>query len=182
MSEQIFSKAGPLMQRAQSGRVLLSQLSTPEQFLISALRLWNQGRHEQGPCCCRSLLRNGFQAADLSQAAFEHFDSSLSAIAATQIESASWIAAPRQAALTPSEHRIVRIVAHCQRDDVATALGALRNWLPPTTARVVLTSIYAFAQAFANAGLILRGDAHAAPTTTTRDSIIPLRPRSIRLH
>ncbi len=184
MSEQISSKltqANYAATSRQDGHALL-QLSTPEQFLISALRLWNQGRQDHGQCCCRSLLRNGFEAAGLLATEFEIFDRIITLIDAAQSDT-PWIEHPHHHTLTHHEARYLRVLANCQRGDVTEALHSLRSWFAPSAARIVVADLFAFARSCAAVGLVLpRRSTYADHVTPPERHVIPLRSISARLH
>jgi hypothetical protein len=184
MSAQVSakSKASAFTVGHTENQTALMKLSTPEQFLISALRLWSQARQDQGQCCCRSLLRNGFQAAGLLATEFESFDRAVTLIDAAQSE-AAWIEQPHHLTLTPQEARYLRVLAHCQRDDTAKALHTLRAWLAPGAARILLADLTSFAWSCAVVGLVLPDRAAYSNPAASHDSTrISLRSLSARLH
>lgn len=153
---------------------LLAELSTPEQFLISALRLWGNGRMQETQCCCRSLLRNGFHAAGLLATEFEHFDRMIGLID-SGLRDRGWIADAHCGALTPSEARYLRALALCQHARGADARAVLHDWLPPSVARLSSCALASFARSCALVGLVVPDRAWAiAP----RRNVVALR----RLH
>jgi len=154
-------------------------LGVAEQFLISALRLWGNGRGAGISCCCRNLLRNGFQAAGLLATAFEQFDRAITQIDASIID-AGWIAAMRDPALTHSEARYLRILALSQAGCFNQGQKALRVWLPAATARTVFSELAAFAKACAAVDIVLQSPAEGEHENES--SVISLRPPRAMLH
>jgi hypothetical protein len=172
--------------QVQSSRVstrqrLVRELSTPEQFLISALRLWGQGRSDQGLCCCRSLLRNGFHAAGLPVTEFEAFDRVLTLINAAT-KNGLLLEMPTEPTLSRTEERYLRALAFAQSGDAMQVKWTLGVWLPLGAVRLVTPELVHFARACATAGLILTpaGGDDAPNATTSR--VIPLRSLSAQLH
>lgn len=135
-------------------KAFIVALSTAEQFLISALRLWGNGRSDVAACCCRNLLRNGFQAAGLMAPTFQRFDHTLTRIDAALPER-TWIAPLSKPVLNCDERRYLRIVMLCQHGHLAEALQTLQTWVPAAVARLVFGDLRAFAKTCQAVGLHL---------------------------
>ncbi|MBL8643328.1 MAG: hypothetical protein JNK21_05295 [Rhodospirillaceae bacterium] len=159
----------------------INTLSTAEQFLISALRLWFRAHGEDGACCCRSLLRNGFQAAGLLATEFEAFDRALTLIHAGHVGGV-WIEPLHEPVISHGELRYLRILTCCQHDQVAQARRALAVWLPPAAVRIALPHLQHFAQACAHVNLTLTPGGLEAVSEESRPVVIALRAPSARLH
>ncbi len=128
----------------------MSGLATPEQFVLSHIRLW---WHADSPCA-RVLVRNGFTAAGLSSSHHTHFTQFLGVLAAAAQPLPNIHTAP-QPDVSDDEARLLGLVALCQQGHNGHAIMVLKRWLPPTAYRVSLKNIVAFAAALTAEGLLL---------------------------
>lgn len=131
----------------------IGALGTAELFVLSALRTWRNGVRHDEMCCCRNLLRNGFQAAGLSARDFQHFDR-LTLIIDAALAAPAWIAELRTPRVTCEERRYLDLIAQAQHGSARQTLHALAAWLPPAVARVAVAPCVALAQSCAAAGLV----------------------------
>lgn len=147
-SQTLEQEAGQTSQLDSIGALRMS-----EQFVLCNIRLWWHPPQAARPCA-RALVRNGFVAANLSQAAYESFEQFMMVMNAA--------ACPRpiiHAATCPTmshdEACLLSLVSLSQQGRNGHAIMLLKRWLPPTVYRVGLTNIVNVAAALASEGLHL---------------------------
>jgi hypothetical protein len=132
---------------------LVSQLRTPEQFVLCNIRLWwNADGCETA--CASTIVRNGFVAANLSHLAHESFELFM-LILASAGRPRPVIHPPERPDLSDDEACLLILISLCQKGHRGHAIMILKRWLPPTAYRESLKNVGAFAQAAADEGLLL---------------------------
>jgi len=128
-------------------------LRAAEQFVLCNMRLWWNADKTHG-ACARALVRNGFVAANLTQAAHESFEQFMQVLAAVG-QPRPVIHAAARADVSEDEAALLGVVSLCQEGHNGHAIMTLKRWLPPTAYRVTLKNMIAFAGLAAIEGLVL---------------------------
>jgi hypothetical protein len=128
-------------------------LRAAEQFVLCNMRLWWNADKAHG-AFARALVRNGFVAANLTQAAHESFEQFMQVLAAVG-QPRPVIHDTARADVSEDEAGLLGLVSLCQEGHNGHAIMTLKRWLPPTAYRVTLKNMIAFAGLAAIEGLVL---------------------------
>ena len=128
----------------------LRELRTAELLLVATLRLYAVSRHGHA----RLDWCAGLRAAGLNGAPIEAFSDFFGAIRATERRKLD-VGCPHCQVLGPDEGLFLQLIAALQRGRIQQAAAVLADWTASDTPARTLVPIRVFADALAQAGLII---------------------------
>lgn len=128
----------------------LRELRTAELLLVTTLRLYAVSRHGHA----KPDWRSGLRAAGLDAASIEGFFDFFGAVGATARRRLD-VGCPHCQVLSPDEGLFLQLIAALQRGRIQQAATVLEDWTTSDTPTRTLVPIRIFADALAQAGLII---------------------------
>lgn len=128
----------------------LTELRTVELLLVTTLRLHAVSEHGH----VRLNWRDGLRAAGLDAAPIEAFSGFFGAVGAKARRRLD-VGCPHCQVLSPDEGQFLQLIAALQRSHIHQAAAIVQDWTASDTPARILPPIKLFADALAQAGLIV---------------------------